>query len=887
MWRRRTDDDFEREIEAHLAIETERLIAEGLSPEDARHAAARAFGNVAKTQEQYYESRRVLWFDDLRQDARYAFRALRRSPGFAGVAILTLALGIGSNTAIFSVINAVLLRPLPYSDPGSLVLIQPGEIGLSPGWVVPAWRDRARALAGLAGFNGPRTATLINRGAPEPVRATDVTWNFLSFLGVTPALGRDFTEADAAPGASGVAILADDLWRRQFEGNPDVIGRSVTVSGIPLTIVGVAPPSFRFPTAGALPAFGLPFETQPDLMRIVAVRARAAGERDAVRSVNVIGRLEPGATPASASEELLAIYRQEGASEFSKSLLDRTQIAVSPLQERLVGNLPQRLWLVMGAVTFVLLVACANVANLLLARASSRQREIALRAALGARRGRLARLLLTESVVLALLGSAGALLLAYSTGGVARTLLADRIPHIASVSIDWTVMAFNIALATATGVLCGCASLPGSGRVNFAAIFSGAATGSVTGRSLMRRALLSTEAGVTFVLVVGAALFAQTLWNLSVQDNGFDANRTLTLRVAPGLPPEVDTRTDRKAGSKYFAAFFADLRTRLEGIPGVASAGAINLAPLAGTSAGLVNVSVEGRQAPAADTFTPVAFVTPGYFGTMRIPVIAGRDFNESDRLGAERVAIVNEAFQRRYAPDGPILGLRIGDLDGKGGEVLTVVGVTRDVPDRSLRQAPEPLIVEPLAQMPASMIGWGSLTFVLRTDGGDPRRLAPAVRREIWAINPNIVIDEVATMDERVAAGMRTERDSALLFGLFALAALVMAAIGIYGVAAYALAQRTKEIGIRVALGAAKQDVSRLVVSQTLWPTLVGVAIGLGTAVLLSRLVASMVYGVMPLDPATFAVAVLVLVSVALAATWAPARRATQIDPLVALRYE
>jgi predicted permease len=559
---------------------------------------------------------------------------------------------------------------------------------------------------------------------------------------------------------------------------------------------------------------------------------------------------------------------------------------VVPLQDRLVGSLPRLLWLVMGAVTFVLLIACANVANLLLARASIRQRELAVRSALGARRGRIARLLLTESVLLALLGSAGALLVAYASRGVARTLLAERIAHVGVVPIDWPVLAFNVALAAITGVGCGLVALPGARRINPTGLFSGG-TGAVTSRSLLRRALLSAEAAITFVLVVGAALLVQTLWNLTIAPKGFDSARTLTARVAPGLPRGLD-RTDPQAGSRYFADFFTDLRTRLERIPGVASAGAVSLPPLAGNSSGLIGVTIEGRPSTAAgDTFTPVAFVTPGYLRTLRIRVLAGRDFTEADRLGAERVAIVNEAFRRKFAPDGAILGGRIADLGGKGEALYTIVGVTEDVPDRSLRASPDPLIIAPLAQMPAGFISWGALTFVLRTDDPNPIRLAPEVRRAIWAINPNIVISEVVTMRERVAAGMRVERDSALLFGLFALAALVMAAIGVYGVAAYAIAQRTKEIGVRVALGAARRDVRRLVLGQTLTPTLIGVSVGIGAAVLLTRLVASMVYGVTPLDPWTFAVAVAVLVTVALTGTWMPARRATRIDPIVALRYE
>jgi putative ABC transport system permease protein len=399
----------------------------------------------------------------------------------------------------------------------------------------------------------------------------------------------------------------------------------------------------------------------------------------------------------------------------------------------------------------------------------------------------------------------------------------------------------------------------------------------------MRRILLSTEVAITFVLVVGAALLVQTLWNLSTKDRGFEADRLLTVRVSPVALSDLDRSTDHGAVSRYLATFFSEVRDRIERIPGVISAGAVSLAPLAGTASRLANIAVDGQGHPAAESSTPIAFVTPGYFRTMRMRVIAGRDFDERDRLGAERVVVVNEAFQRRFAPDVNIVGARMISIT----EGFTVIGLTGDVPDRSLREGPEPLVIAPLAQMPDGHITWTALTFVLRTAGGDPLRLAPAVRREIWAINPDIVISEIATMDERVAQTIRAERDSAWLFGLFAVAALVMAAIGVYGLAAYTIAQRTKEIGIRIALGAAPRDVSRLVVSQTLVPTMIGVAVGVAGAAIATKLVASMVYGLTPLDPPTFALAVFVLISVAIGATWVPARRATRMDPLTALRRE
>jgi putative ABC transport system permease protein len=814
--------------------------------------------------------------EQLAHDARYALRSLRRSPGFAAVTILTIAVGIGLNTAIFSVINAVVLRPLPYRDPARLLLIDPSPLPLSPPWLSAAWRDRARTLSGLAGFYGPRPATLVHAGASQAIDSADVTWNFLSILGVSPVIGRDFVRTNADSGAPAVGILSHEFWQSAFGRDPGVLGRTVTVSGLPLTIIGVTPTGFRFPTAGALPTWGVRTDTQPDILRIANRNAR----------LNVIARLAPGHTPASATSDLLAISKRQPDED--GDVIERWELLAVPLQDRLIGNVRQRLWLVMGAAGFVLLIACANVANLLLARATARQRELALRMALGARRSRVARLVLTESLVVALLGSAGALMLAQVSSGIARTLLAHRVPHVADISLDMVAFGFNMAVTVATGMLCGLASLPAVRGVSAAAIFdTGAAT--VTGRSRTRRLLLSVETAITLVLLVGAGLFVQTLWNLSTQDRSFDADRLLAVRVAPALPPNVD----RRASSTFFASFFNDMRNRLQRIPGVTSAAAVSLGPLEGIGAGFQSVAVNGRTVSTESV--PVAFVTPGYFQTMRIPIVSGRDFNEGDRLpvlraprevvGANLVAIVNEAFYRRFMPEGGILGARITSESGP--EVFTVVGVTKDVPDRSLRETSKPLLAAPLAQMPGVHISWGSLTFVLRTFERDPLRIAPDVRRTIWAVNPHIVIVEMTTMSARLASSMRGERDSAVLFGLFAVAAILMAAIGVYGVASYTIAQRRREIGIRVALGADATDVRRLVLSQTLWPTLLGISVGILAAAVLTRLVSSMLYGVAPLDPATFAIGLFLLVSVALAATWMPARRATRIDPVVALRYE
>jgi predicted permease len=870
--RHRDEHRLREEIEQHLEQQTAANIRAGMSCEEARRHAVLKFGAVEAVKEAYREQQTLPVLEFVLQDVRYAIRGLLRAPGFMLVAVLTLAIGIGANTSIFSVINAVILRPLPYRDSSRLVLIVMDPLSLAPSWLTAVWRERVRTLSDFAGFNGPRPATLVRSGAPQQIDSADVTWNFLSLLGVTPIHGRDFVAKDADPGTTAVGIISHELWQGAFGADPAVLGETVTVTGTALTIIGITPAEFRFPTAGALPTWGLINDTQPDVLRVAGPNI----------GVNVIGRLAPDRLSASASNELLGILKQAAGTRFRAEAVDRFELQVVPLQEMLIGNVQRRLWLVMGSAGFVLLIACANVANLLLARATARRRELALRMAIGARRGQIARLLLAESLVLATLGWAGGLLIALVTGRIALTLLAHRLPHINAISLDTVVLFFNITIAAATGIICGLVSLSGVTGVNVAASVE-RGTPTVTGQSWIRRLLLSAESGVTFVLVVGAALFAQTLWNLTNHDRGFDADRLLTMRVAAGLPTNPN-RNDRRAGSKYFVTFFEDLQNRLHRIPGVISAAAVSLGPLEGAGAGFGNIAVNGRS-NAAESFTPVAFVTPGYLQTLRIPLVSGRDFDVRDRAGTKLVAVVNEAFQRRFAPEADILGSRI--TSGSGSEAFTIVGVAKDTPDRSLRETPAPLLMVPLAQMPDVHISWGAFTFVLRTNDRDPLRLAPEVRRTIWATNPNIVITEMISMDSRVAAGLRTERDTALLFGMFAVMALLMAAIGVYGVAAYMTAQRTREIGVRIALGAGVADVRRLVISQTLWPTLSGIAAGAICAAMLTQFVVSMLYGVAPVNLAAFAVATVVLVSVAMFATWMPARRAARVDPLVALRYE
>jgi predicted permease len=868
-----SDAEFREEIEAHVALETGRLIAEGMRPEDAAIAARRSFGNITRVQERFYESRRMMWLDDLRQDARFAIRSLKRSPGFMAVALLTLAVGLGANTAIFSVVNAVLLRPLTYAAPDALVLVEHPPLGGSPPWLRDAWRARARTLAAFTGFEPSSAATVVAANQPVQADAAHVAPNFFPLLGVPAAVGRTFSAADAEPGAPPVAVLTHGFWVRRFGGTPDVIGRTITITDVTLTgesrvIVGVLPRDFRFPVADppgdAPPLFA---GTQPDV--IVLSRDDAFQQ--------ILGRLAPGSTPAAASAELGGIFRQEARAYYAASLVGRTQVVATPLQDRLVGDARHRLLLLTAVVGCVLLVVCANIANLMLARVTGRQPEFAMRAALGARTGRLVRMILTESLMVAALGAAGALALAYGVNGVLRSMLVSRVSHVESVPMDWSVLAFNAALAAATGLFIGLASLMAIRSRGFTGVTTGGAR-SVTGRTRLRRGLIAVQVAVVFVLVLTSALLSQTLWNLYHSKRGFDGDRLLTLGVMPGMSgtiPELQRLT---------STFFDRVTDRVGRVPGVESVAAGSTVPFAGAAMGMSGVSVIGRP-PAGAGARPVSVgvVTPGYFAAMGIRLAGGRDFTRFDLPDGDRVAVVNEAFARTLAAGLPLLGERIQF----GRSRLTVIGIVEDTPDTSLRQPPRAFVYVPLAQTIGTEFVFGRLTILARTRGADPAALIPAVRDAVWGLDRDLVIDEVATMRERLAAVVRTERDSATLFGMLAAIALLVAVAGVYGVVAYSVSQRTRELGIRMALGATHRRVVGDILQESAWPIGLGLLIGLAGAAVATRAIVSVLFGVRPNDPPTYVATAVVLAIAALAAAAIPARRATRVDPVIALRAE
>ncbi len=872
MWRRKRaltglDDD----IRDHIAREIEDNLARGMPPDEARRQALVRFGNVTLVREDV----RQVWtwgrVEQCWQDVRHAWRGVRRTPGPSVVIVITLAVGLGTITALSAAVNAVLLRPLPYRDPGALVWMDATPLSLSPSTLQAAMRDRVPSLTGLAGFNGPEPAVLSDRGQTEQVDVALVTDNLFGVLGVPPGIGRVFDSTDASPTSPAVVLLSHDYWLRRFGGDSQMLGRSFVLKGAVVTTVGVTAPGFRFPAKRGFSPAGLPVETQPDVIGVV--------RED--RGLRVIGRLAPGATPLQSGRDLLEVHTREAASRgMGRRLLDRMAVATTPLQTELAGSdVRQRLLLALGAAGLLLLITCVNVANLLLSRASTRQSELAVRAALGARTMQLVRLLLTESLLLALLGLACGLVVASGALAAIRALLADRIAFVDVLTIDWRVMVVSVAMAVCTGVVCGLVALPAVRLRSLAARAREGHELPTHGRMRLRRILLSAQVALAVVLLVAAALLTRTFWNLTVKDAGFDARGVLTVRVSP------DLGVDLGEAQAQLAETVADMSQRVAQLPGVDSVGTISLMPFAGSGPGWGGIRIEGQPPPAegAAASTASAAITPGYFRTMGIAVVAGREFDDGDTFTAEPVAIANEAFGQRFAPRADIVNARVS----VNNRLVRLVGLVNDVPSRSLREAPEPRLFIPLTQMRRSGIGFRAMTLVVRVRDGDPLLLAARVRDQIRLAGPDIVVDEVATMEERVAAALRTERDSAKVFGFFAVAALLLASIGVYGVASYFVAQRTRETGVRVALGAGRHDVNRLVVMGALKPTLRGVGCGLLTTAGLAPLLGSMVYGVAPLDPVTFVVSAAVLAVVALCAAYLPARRAMRIDPLRALRTE
>jgi putative ABC transport system permease protein len=886
--RHQFDRDLQDELRFHEEMKAHALAdADGMSADEARAAARRRVGNTLRLREQSREPWVFPTVETVVQDVRHALRLMWRDPAFTITALATLALGIGLNTAIFSVAYGVLWRPLPYPNPDRLVIIssaQPTERGVKTfsTWSPVSYeglRRRVTTFDDLTAYTSI-DAQLTGRGEPLQVRALDVSPNFFATLGVNPARGRAFLTGAAAPDDDRAAIVSDRLWRTALNADPGIVGQSITIDGLPRTVVGVLTPDFSFrpvvPRLGELPATDI---FLPD---------RWPGDTGTSAFLWLLGRMKSGVTPERAVAELTALVNDASivttgalAPEGTLAPNVRTLARAVSLQEYGTGSVRTLLLIVLGAVSFVLLIACVNVANLQMARLSARRGELSVRMALGAGRRRIVRQLLTEAVVLSLLGASLGVILAQIAVNVTLPLIPQSaLPRLGGIVIDTRVMAFCLGLSLVSTLVIG---LVPALRVGGAAFGEGVAlhagetrtTGDRQGERL-RTLLVAAQIAMTLVLLIGAGLLIHSFVRLTSVSPGFESNgRDGVLQIVKvTLPERLYSEPER------IHAFARDVLDRVRYLPGVTSASVINSVPF-GMMFIQGDFDVEGRPKPTLFAGTPK--IDAGYFKTMGIPLLAGREFTAQDAADAPKVAIVSERIVRECFPGGPTdaLGRRVRLSDR--GEWLTVVGVVADVRQRGLDQEVKPMIYAPFQQERSGLVRF--VSFVART--ATPVGVAEGIRAEIRRAAPDLPIQSTVTMDEALAASVAQPRFRTLLLVLFAVSATLIATCGLYGLMAYAVTQRRREIGVRMALGADRRDVFRLVLARALGIVAAGIVVGLVGAVGVTRVLQTFLFGVTPTDPIAFTLVTLLLMLVGLMAAWLPARRATRIDPCAALRAE
>jgi putative ABC transport system permease protein len=805
----------------------------------------------------------------LLQDLRYGLRTLTKAPGFTAIAVATLALGIGANTAIFSVVRAVLLRSLPYPHPAELVVVHehndrsPGKMGIAwPNFL--DWRNQVRSLRTPAGYRLTRWNVSGTR-EPELLRGAEISAPFFSLLAVRPALGRDFLETDDRPGVERTVILSDKTWRTRYGADPAIVGRAIPLDAVPYVVVGVLPAGFSF------------FPEPVDVFTPIGLNGAIPGwlERGNHMSMRALARLAPGASLDTARAELSGFMRD------LEKAYPRTnagqKAAIEPLTDALYGEFRAPLWILLAAVGLVLLIACVNVAHLLLARAASRQREFAIRLALGAGRGRLLRQLLTESLLLAFLGGALGVALAAWTMNPLVSLAPSEIPRLADTRIDPVVLFFTLAASMLTGVLFGLAPATQASRPDPQAALRETGPGATSSgsRQSLRRALFVSEVALAFVLAVASGLLIQSLLKVQRVPLGFEPDRVLSLTV---LLPDKGYETDT-ARRQFFERSLEELRR----LPGVESAGATLCTPLQGRCWGSV-YQVSDRPTPAQTDIPSSAFNTadPDYFATIGIPLRAGRLFTQEDRDDSPKVVIINESMARRWWPNESPLGKRIKQgFPQDDRPFREIVGVVGDVAQVGLDLPVQTEVYLPMAQATDSAV-----TFLVRT-GSEPMSLARAATAAIHRVDPNQSVTWIQPLTKTVAESVARRKFTTLLLGLFGALALALASVGIYGVVSYGVAQRTREIGIRTALGAQPGDVLRLVIAQALRLAAFGILAGIAGALVLTRFLQSLLFQTPPFDPSTFAGVAALLTAVVLAACAWPAKRALDVNPTIALRTE
>jgi len=882
--RSRMESDMDTELRFHIEAYAEDLVRKGLPRPEARRRARMEFGGIERAKEECREARGVTFLESLAQDIRFALRMLRKSPGFTAVAVLTIALGIGATTAIFSLVDATLLHPLPYPHPEELVRIDddlPGTGATDAGISIPEFKDLQRSgifqYVVLEIFG---SANLTGVSQPSRMQYEGVSPAYFAMLGVKPELGQTFDPQDQTPGFTLDVVISDGLWKRAFGSDPHILGKSVRMDNDLYRVIGVMPPGFRDPGRTA---------DERNTEQWAALNFSSANRSLRV-PLETVGRLKPGLTVAAAQSQLDALV-----ASLQKQFPDaypadsKWTVRLVPLKETVVGNVRQSLILLLGAVALVLVIGCVNVANLLLARASVRSREMALRQAMGAARKRLVRQLLTESLLLSLLGGVAGLVILFCMKGFLLRLIPESLPRLNNLSINWTVMLFALAASLAAGVIFGLAPARQAGRLNLASTLrEGRGSKGSKEQTRTRRVLVVTEFALSLVLMIAAGLLLHSFWDLLNVRLGFNPQHVMSVQL--WLPSPNDPKTDIYGTAAQEAVFARELLRRSRLLPGVreAALGAEPSIPLQhdGNRSQLI---VEGRETQSKQPpLVERSEVTPEYFHLLEIPVLRGRLFNEGDDEKAPLVAVINQAMAETYWRGENPLGKRLMLGRGRPGVGLrvrktwiTIVGVIADARTESLANATVPQIYLSLYQDTPK-----ELAIFLRGDlnvGAIPQE----VRAMVQSVNPELPVYGAKTLNDAVSASLEQRRFSMDIVAAFAITALLLAALGIYGVISYIVNERTHEIGIRLALGAQRGDVMRIVLRQGLSLAIAGVAVGLVGALIVSHLMAGLLYGVRPTDLLTFAGVAILLISVALLACYIPARRAMRVDPIVALRYE
>jgi putative ABC transport system permease protein len=873
-WRtaRQIRDDVDEELRFHLDMRVAALTSLGISHDAARAQATREFGDLddarryigAVDRDIEAAQRRSDFMNDLWNDVGYAIRKLRAAPLFTLAAITTLALGIGANTAIFSVVNGVLLKPLPFPQADHLVRLrftQQGHADVATPMDLVDNRTRAKSFVGLSVIEGTTANLTRDNSDAERVQGVRVNANWFNLLRVAPLAGRFFTEGEDAAGAPNVAVISEQLWRRDFDGDKSAIGKTVRINSTPFTIIGVVPGDRRYPITVEL------WMTKRWAPNELSDQSRGA------RWLGLLARVKDGVDLRTADNEVEKI--SEAMEKQFPEILRERRAHVVTVQDYLTGDLRTPLFIMLGAVALVLLIACANVANLMLVRATAREGEMAVRTALGAGRGRLVRQLMTESVMLSLVGAVVGLAVAKFAMHELLGRAPQNLPLVATASIDGTTLVVTAIVAVLTGMIFGVLPAMQVGKHDLATALRagsrGMRTRPMTNRA--KRVIVVAEVAVAVTLLTGAGLLLHSFANLLSVDPGFRTDGVLSMKL---LLPQ------RSYDSTATLSFVRALEERARALPGVKSVGLANYIPLDGGSENYA-FTVRGRPPvrPSDAPSTEARKVTPDFFATMGIPLLSGRAIAPADQPGAPQVLVVNRAFARTFFPNEDVLGktILLGWGGVPGGDTRQIVGVVGDVHSFGLEEAPEPTVYAPMMQRTDHAV-----SIVVRTAGA-PANLAAPLRALVRDLDRELPVYSLQTMDERVSSSVGRQRFYASLIAIFAAVALVLSAVGLYGVIAYAVSQRTHELGVRVALGATGNRISRMVIGEGLVLTGVGIAIGTLTSLFAARLVSSLLFGVTPLDPITIGSVIFALVAVAILASWLPARRAARVDPLIAMR--